>query len=68
MHHPVVRRAIAVQRYTDRGELRDGTWEEYRDDALGRRIMTRMRRNGDSPFSNSPLLVLFAPMGVIMFD
>jgi RHS repeat-associated protein len=39
-------RLMAVQRYSWRGqEYRDGTWEEYRYDALGRRIATRVRRH-----------------------
>jgi hypothetical protein len=37
---------MAVQRYSWRGQdYRDGTWEEYRYDALGRRIATRVRRH-----------------------
>jgi RHS repeat-associated protein len=39
-------RLMAVQRYSWRGQdYRDGTWEEYRYDALGRRIATRVRRH-----------------------
>ena len=39
-------RVMAVQRYSWRGQdYRDGTWEEYRYDALGRRIVTRVRRD-----------------------
>jgi len=39
-------RLAAVQRYSYRSASeRDGTWEEYRYDALGRRIMTRARRD-----------------------
>jgi RHS repeat-associated protein len=42
---------MAVQRYSNRPSgFRDGTWEEYWYDALGRRILTRARRNGGSPY------------------
>jgi RHS repeat-associated protein len=37
---------MAVQRYSYRGtSLSDGTWEEYWYDALGRRVLTRARRD-----------------------
>jgi RHS repeat-associated protein len=52
-------RLMAVQRYSWRSAgVLDGTWEEYWYDALGRRVMTRARRNGGSPYdttTNSPL-------------
>lgn len=39
-------RLMTVQRYSWRSEtFKDGTWEEYRYDALGRRVMTRARRD-----------------------
>jgi RHS repeat-associated protein len=40
---------MVVQRYSWRGPLlRDGTWEEYWYDALGRRVLTRARRDPSS--------------------
>jgi RHS repeat-associated protein len=39
-------KVMAVQRYSFRTTaLRDGTWEEYWYDALGRRVLTRARRD-----------------------
>lgn len=37
-------RIAVVQRYNAVGSVNDGTWEEYRYDALGRRVMVRARR------------------------
>jgi RHS repeat-associated protein len=40
---------VAVQRYSWRSpSFRDGTWEEYWYDALGRRVLTRARRDPSS--------------------
>jgi RHS repeat-associated protein len=40
---------MAVQRYSWRSSsFRDGTWEEYWYDALGRRVLTRARRDPNS--------------------
>jgi RHS repeat-associated protein len=40
---------MVVQRYSWRGpSLSDGTWEEYWYDALGRRVLTRARRDPSS--------------------
>ena len=39
---------MTVQRYSYRPSLRDGTWEEYWYDALGRRVLTRARRDPNS--------------------
>jgi RHS repeat-associated protein len=45
-----------VQRYSYHSpDYKDGTWEEYRYDALGRRIMTRVRRSDSKPISDSSL-------------
>jgi len=44
-------RLMTVQRYSYKGpSFQDGTWEEYRYDALGRRIMTYARREQSSPY------------------
>lgn len=47
-------RVMAVQRYVwNPGTIMTGSWEEYRYDALGRRIMTRARRDpNDKPASS----------------
>jgi RHS repeat-associated protein len=51
-------RLMAVQRYSVRNTTSyGGTWEEYRYDALGRRVMTRVRRNADSPYSANAQLI-----------
>ncbi len=43
-------RLAAVQRYADNDNgISNGSWEEYRYDALGRRVLTRVRRNSSSP-------------------
>jgi RHS repeat-associated protein len=42
---------MAVQSYSYRSpSLSDGTWEEYGYDALGRRVLTRARRDPSSPY------------------
>jgi RHS repeat-associated protein len=50
---------MAVQRYSYRGpSFSDGTWEEYWYDALGRRVLTRARRDPSSiydAFTSGPL-------------
>jgi RHS repeat-associated protein len=50
---------MAVQRYSWRSSsFRDGTWEEYWYDALGRRVLTRARRDPNSiydAFTSGPL-------------
>jgi YD repeat-containing protein len=47
-------RLMAVQKYSWRpAGVRDGTWEEYRYDALGRRIMTRARRDTTGSYLSS---------------
>jgi RHS repeat-associated protein len=44
----------AVQRYSYRNSgTRDGGWEDYRYDALGRRIMARVRRKADGLYDAS---------------
>ena len=44
-------RLAVVQRYEHRGSTEYGAWEEYRYDALGRRVLTKVRR----PNSGQPL-------------
>ena len=42
---------MAVQRYSYRSAgFQDGTWEEYRYDALGRRVFTRARREPSTTY------------------
>lgn len=50
-------RLAAVQRYfLSSSGAADGAWEEYWYDALGRRILTRVRRNESAPEENKSLL------------
>ena len=44
-------RLAVVQRYEHRGSTEYGAWEEYRYDALGRRVLTKVRR----PNTGQPL-------------
>ncbi|HEX6573936.1 MAG TPA: putative toxin [Gemmatimonadaceae bacterium] len=47
-------RLMAVQRYSYKSMFsRDGTWEEYWYDALGRRVFTRTRREQTSPYQST---------------
>jgi len=54
-------RLMAVQRYSYRSAgFQDGTWEEYRYDALGRRVFTRARREPSTTYDatiSGPLCV-----------
>jgi RHS repeat-associated protein len=54
-------RLMAVQRYSYRSAgFRDGTWEEYWYDALGRRVLTRARREPTTTYDatvSGPLCV-----------
>ncbi len=40
---------VVVQRYHAMDAARSGAWEEFRYDALGRRVLSRTRRGGASP-------------------
>ncbi len=44
-------RLAATQRYVSTSAGRTGAWEEYRYDALGRRVLTRVRRQGGTAFT-----------------
>ena len=50
-------RLAVVQRYEHRGSREYGAWEEYRYDALGRRVLTRVRRpNTGQPLAGTTAL------------
>jgi RHS repeat-associated protein len=51
-------RLAAVQRYVNGGS-QTGSWEEYRYDALGRRVLTRARRDAPDLCNNSTVCVSF---------